>query len=146
MTRLWCSHIPFIHATKKKPQKMKGNIQATSDLLTVSSHTWLNPVLTETWQNMRRIFDRMRLNFVLRISELKMLKSNHIFLFFFILPPSYFCSHLLFWGCHSCPQGFGHAKGQLPIQPPEVGTMARGMARISTARLIFLAFSIYMQE
>lgn len=100
-----------IYTWNKKPQEIKCNIQAASDLLIVSIHTRLGSVLTETWQNMRRIFGKMGSDFVLRISELKMPKSNHIFLFFFILPPSYLCSHPpLYWGCHNCSQGFGHAK------------------------------------
>lgn len=97
MTCLWYSHAPFIQATKT-PQEIKGNIQAISDLLTVSSHIWLGAVLTETWQNMRITFGKMRSDFVLRISELKIPNSNNIiFLFLFILPPLYICSHLIFY-------------------------------------------------
>lgn len=137
MTRLWYSHEPFMHATKK-PQEMKGNIQVASDLLTVSSHTWLGSVLTETWENMRRIFGKMRSNFVLRTSELKMPKSNHIFSFFFILPHSYLCSHLLFyWGCHNCSRGFGHAKIWLPIQPTRGGDHSQRNGKNINSQMIF---------
>lgn len=146
MTYLWYSHAPFIQATKN-PQEIKCNIQATFDLLTVSSHTWLGSVLTETWQN-RRIFGKMRSDFVLRISELKMPNSNHIiFLFLFILPPCYLCSHLLFyWGCHNCYQDIGHANAWLPIQPDRGGDHCQRNSKDINSLLIFLAFSIYRQE
>lgn len=127
-----------IYTRKKKPQEIKCNIQAISDLLIASSPTWLSSALTETWQNMRKDFCNMRSDSVQRISELKMANSNLIFLFFFILSLSYLCSHLLFyWGCHNCSQDFGMQRADSPFSLTEVGTVATVMARTSKARWYF---------
>lgn len=87
-----------IYAGKEK--NPRNEVQCPSYILptgSLQSHSdaWLCPVLTETRQNMRRVLGKIRVDFVLRISELGMSNCNCItFLFLFILSPSHIWSHL----------------------------------------------------